>query len=139
MKKIDKLRRLWLSPEERTLLKAVERGQPKHKAVSRTFKISKKREGLQQRIRQATRDRSGGAEILLLDGKPLRECTPEVRKAFLIQCQIRSFYIWDADEDTILSEDGYVYDLIDKEGICPKCFRYIGDSNFCKYCGARVE
>jgi len=135
----DKLRKLWLTPEERRLLKAIEQKRPKHRARSKTFKIAKKRESLRKRILLAIRDRpvSFDDEVLLLDGKPLKDCTPEVRKAFLIQEQIRHFYIWEGD--TILSDTGSVYDLPYPDHICPKCFRYIAKAKVCPYCGAKIE
>ena len=141
MATLGKLRKRWLTNEERQLLKAIEQERPKEKPKSKTAVISERRASLSTRIRKAIRDRRipDYGDVLLLDGKPLRECTPEVRKAFLIQCQIKSFYIWDADDDTILSEDGLVYDLIDKEHVCPKCFRFIEDAKICKFCGEVIK
>lgn len=140
MKK-DKIRKFWLSSDERKLLSALERGRKRGRPKSKSFTVSKKRADISQRLRQAIRDRPIGdyCDILLLDGKPLRECTAEVRKAFLIQCQIKHFYIWDAGTDIVLSATGRVHDLPYPDQICPKCFRFTRSVRICEYCGAKID
>jgi hypothetical protein len=138
-KKLDRIREEYGFSQDEIKILHVVNPAPKNEVHSPARDKAQHIAGLHNRCLAAIRNRriiDEDQDVALLEYPLNDERTPiEVRKAHVIQDQIRYYWAWEAETDVDEEPSGEMMtELLYPENICPKCYRFVKEST-CPYCG----